>query len=138
MAETYNASTDTNKSPLEKLSKQFLNTELSRNQYSYNNGYGINHPNAISDGDNKGKGQNESGEVGSKVDILTRTETLARNRYTNNNGYGISHPNAISDGDEKGKGQNESGQVGSASDILNRNETLARNKFQENKRYPDF
>lgn len=138
MAETYNASTDNKKSPLEQISKQYLNKELAINRYSFNNGYGIANPDAISDGDEFGKGENQNGQVGSKTDIMTRNETLARNRYSKNFGYGVSNPDAISDGDEFGKGQNENGQVGSASDIQNRIENVVKNKFTENKRYPDF
>jgi hypothetical protein len=32
--------------------------------------YGTNNPNAISDGDDKGRGENASGQIGTKTDIL--------------------------------------------------------------------
>ena len=109
---------------------------LTKNQYSDNFGYGSTNPNAISDGDEKGKGEN-NGKVGSSTDINLRQQNLSKNMYGSNNSYGLTHPNAISDNDEKGKGEN-SGQVGSVTDINTRNQVVATNKFNKNKGYPDF
>jgi len=44
------------------------------------------HPNAMSDGDDKGKGDN-NGNVGSSIDIQTRTDVVARNKYNGSKGY---------------------------------------------------
>ena len=124
---------------LEALANQLRPTELAINRYSANNGYGITNPNAVSDGDEFGKGQNQNGQVGSLTDINTRTDIMSTNRYGVNNGYGVTNPDAISDGDEFGKGQKgENGQVGSFSDINNRIDNIGRNKFNSEKGYPDF
>jgi hypothetical protein len=96
----------------------------------------VNNPNAISDGDEKGKGDN-NGKVGSLTDINTRIELINKNVYKGDNGYSSIHPNALSDGDIKGKGEVNT-QVGSSVDINNRIDSIARNKYGETKRYPDF
>jgi hypothetical protein len=44
------------------------------------------HPNAMSDGDDRGKGEN-NGNVGSSIDIQTRTDVVARNKYNGSKGY---------------------------------------------------
>ena len=137
MAEVYNSSTGGQKSPLEQISQQYLNKELGLNRYSSENGYGVNNKDAISDGDEFGKGQSQDGSVGSKTDILTRNETVAKNRYNSDNGYSSTSKDALSDGDEFGKGENN-GSVGSLTDIKTRIEVVAKNKFGESKRYPDF
>ena len=124
---------------LEALANQFRPTELAINRYSSNNGYGITNPDAISDGDEFGKGQNQNGQVGSLTDINTRTDIMSTNRYGVNNGYGVTNPDAISDGDEFGKGQKgENGQEGSLTDIQTRIATVTKNTFGENNKYPDF
>jgi ssDNA-binding replication factor A large subunit len=56
---------------------------------TYNNGfqYGVNNPNALSDGDDKGRGENASGQIGTKTDILGnsigpgRNDLLLKNKY---------------------------------------------------------
>ncbi len=122
---------------LEIIAEQQRKEHLARNYYDGQaNGYSSNHPNAKSNGDEKGKGENE-GNVGSSVDIQTRTENMVKNYYQADNPYGSNHPNAKSDGDERGKGENE-GSVGSKTDIGLRVESLARNKYNTNKGYPDF
>lgn len=124
---------------LEALANQFRPTELAINRYSASNGYGITNPNAVSDGDEFGKGQNENGQVGSLTDINTRTDIISTNKYGANNGYGVTNPNAISDGDEFGKGQKgENGTIGSMTDIQTRIATVTKNAFGENNKYPDF
>ena len=86
--DSYNGSTDTVKSPLEILRNQYLNQEVAINRYSVNNQYGINNPDAISDGDEFGKGQiDDYGTIGSKTDILTRTEALGFNKYNSKKDY---------------------------------------------------
>jgi hypothetical protein len=44
------------------------------------------HPNALSDGDNRGKGDVD-GQVGSLTDRTTRIDVVARNKYNGGNGY---------------------------------------------------
>jgi hypothetical protein len=47
--------------------------------------YGATHKNALSDGDEKGKG--ETGTIGNKTDIITRTTLKNVNQYTDSNPY---------------------------------------------------
>jgi hypothetical protein len=74
---------------LEILAEQFRKEHISKNAYGLNGEYNSNHPNAKSDGDEKGKN-----EIGSSVDIQNRISNLTRNVYNENNGYGINHRNA--------------------------------------------
>jgi hypothetical protein len=86
MPEAYNPSTNTKKSPLEEISKQFLNEKLAINRYSFGNKYGLNNPDALSDGDEFGKGEN-NGQVGSKSDIHNRIDNVGRNRFNDGKKY---------------------------------------------------
>ena len=53
---------------------------VGRNTYNKENGYQLGHPNAVSDGDEKGKGKiDEAGSVGSITDINTRKANLVKN-----------------------------------------------------------
>lgn len=74
---------------LNKYSEGFRNRELVRNKYKTTNEYRANHPNALSDGDELGKGEN-NGSIGSATDIRQRTIAEARNTFTKNNPYDIS------------------------------------------------
>ena len=107
-------------SQIEKISKQFLDEAMSRNDYQKTKSYDSNHSNAISDGDDKGKGEN-NGKVGSSTDINTRIDSLGRNKYGPNFGYGIENTNALSDGDEFGRGE-RNGEVGTITDQNKRKE----------------
>jgi len=110
---------------------------IAQNKYSNDlNGYGVNHPNALSDGDDFGKGENNN-QVGSQTDINNRLDNQARNIYSENNSYSLVHPNAISDGDEKGRAENNNS-VGTSKDINERNQSIARNQYSGNSGYPDF
>ncbi len=71
---------------LEKLGEQYRNELLSRNGYNGLNGYSSTNRNALSDGDEKGKGEN-SGNIGSKTDINVRIESITRNKYGENKRY---------------------------------------------------
>lgn len=53
--------------------------------YGEGNEYNVTHPNALSDGDEKGKGLNND-SVGSSVDINHREFLMKRNRYKE---YGV-------------------------------------------------
>jgi hypothetical protein len=64
------------------------NENLGRNSYNSENGYSIINKNAISDGDEKGKGQlNDMGTIGSKTDILKRVENTGKNEYNSKKEY---------------------------------------------------
>jgi len=120
---------------LEIIAEKERQTHLSRNSYLEKNGYGVTHENALSDGDEKGKGEN--GTIGSSIDIQARVNSLAKNPYSVNNEYNSKNPNALSDGDEKGKGELD-GKVGTLTDIKSRTDVVARNKYNPSKGYPDF
>ena len=85
---------------LELLAEKFRQEHVSRNVYNLEDRYGTEHKNTISDGDEKGKN-----EIGSSVDIQSRTNNIVKNAYTSKNEYSREHKNAISDGDEKGKNE---------------------------------
>lgn len=60
---------------------------LSKNEYpSEERGYNASHPNAKSDGDDKGMGEN-NGSVGTKTDIKKRNELVATNIFSANKPY---------------------------------------------------
>lgn len=109
---------------------------MSSNEYdgSPSDEYGSSHPNALSDGDEAGKGQTNT--VGNKTDILTRQSLLAFNSYNASSEYNSSHPNALSDGDEAGKG--ETNTIGGQTDIITRSANVNTNQFGPNNEYPNF
>jgi len=125
---------------LEKIANEQRAEHLARNEYKYTNSYGSTHPNALSTGDEKGKGQvGDSGDVGGLTDINTRIDNTGRNYYQPHNQYGVTHENALSTGDEKGKGQvGDSGDVGGLTDINTRIDNTGRNFYKSTHRYPDF
>lgn len=47
--------------------------------------YGATHPNALSDGDNKGKGETET--IGNQTDIVERTKLTVINQFSENKQY---------------------------------------------------
>ena len=125
-------------SQLDNISDKFRTDSIARNSYTNKSGYSSMVPNAVSDGDEKGKGENAVGKIGSYSDIQNRTSSIARNTYNDKNGYGINHPNAISDGDDKGKGEGEVAnglKIGGKADIKARKDLLAKNTYKVNKGY---
>ncbi len=128
------------KTQLEVIAEKLRTQEVVINRYSEKNGYGTTNKNALSDGDELGKGQaGDTGTIGSLTDINTRIQVTSINKYNSENGYGITNPNAMSDGDEFGKGQiGDDGQVGSLTDINTRIQVINKNKFGETNKYPDF
>ena len=89
---------------LEKIGEQQRNSLIPKNTYNDNKEYNSNNPNALSDGDEKGRGQkDDGGTIGTLTDINTRKDLLGRNLYLKNDGYNSNNSNALSDGDEKGK-----------------------------------
>jgi len=76
-------------SRLEKESKPFRDIELAKNIYQEGDQYNVGNPNAISDGDEKGKGIGSDGTIGSKTDIAQRKKLEAKNKYGFNNEYNI-------------------------------------------------
>jgi len=88
---------------LEIIGDRERNLLVSRNEYNYGDLYSSSNTGALSDGDERGKGE-LSGSIGSKTDIGERTSLQAKNIYGPTNQYGSGNANALSDGDEKGKG----------------------------------
>ena len=67
-------------SNLEKTSVEFRKKEVARNNYDNNDPYELGHANALSDGDELGKGE-KNGQVGSATDIQARETAAAKNKY---------------------------------------------------------
>lgn len=93
------------KTKLEELGDQFRVENVIKNIYLNSDGkqYGATHPNALGDGDEKGKGTAgnadslNSANGGSSTDVAARQDMVARNeaKYgstTGPNGYGPSKP----------------------------------------------
>lgn len=121
---------------LEKIADKERTISLSRNEYNYDDLYNSTNPNALSTGDDKGKGELD-GKIGGITDINTRIDNTGRNIYNPNLEYNSTNLNALSNGDEKGKGELD-GSVGGLTDINIRIDNTGRNKFGEKKTYPDF
>jgi hypothetical protein len=121
---------------LEILAEKYRNEVIGKNPYNTNKGYSSVNKNALSDGDEKGKGELD-GNIGSSVDIQNRIDNTGRNKYGAQNEYSSVNTNALSDGDEYGKGELD-GKVGSLTDINSRIDSTGRNKYGETKTYPDF
>jgi hypothetical protein len=122
---------------LEKIADKERQTAIARNEYNDSKGYGVNNPNALSDGDEKGKGQvGDDGTIGSLTDINTRKDNTGRNTFSPNFEYNSTNPDALT---PIGKGQtSDTGNVGDTDDINARTDNTGRNKFNTNKVYPDF
>lgn len=71
-------------------SEQYRKQQISRNNYDKNDSYNGTHPDALSDGDELGKGE-KNGSVGSSTDINQRKTQLTKNRYSKNNPYNDSN-----------------------------------------------
>lgn len=76
-------------SNLSRISVEFRNREIARNEFQTGDPYNIGHPNAQSDGDEKGKG--ETTTIGGKTDIQKRDWSQAKNKYSLNNPYSINN-----------------------------------------------
>ena len=66
---------------LEIIAQQQRLEHLSRNSYADNKAYSTTHENALSDWDEKGKGENVN-SIGSSIDIQNRMASIARNTYS--------------------------------------------------------
>lgn len=67
-------------SRLEDLSVPFRNENVARNDYGNNNKYEAGHPDALSTGDEAGKGE-VNGQVGGATDIKARSAAIAKNKF---------------------------------------------------------
>lgn len=73
-------------SRLEDISVQYRETSVAKNDYNKNDEYSAGNPNALSTGDEKGKGE-VNGQVGSATDIKTRQTLLTKNKFNKNKEY---------------------------------------------------
>lgn len=74
-------------SKLEDMGNTFRPEQLVKSIYNSNNEYNAGNKNALSDGDEKGKNDNGSGEAGSATDIKTRETLLVKNKFNKNREY---------------------------------------------------
>ena len=73
-------------SNLEKISVEFRKKEVARNDFDKNDAYELGHADALSDGDEHGKGE-KNGQVGGATDIKSRETAAAKNKYNTNRQY---------------------------------------------------
>jgi len=73
-------------SRLEVISLPYRKLEIAKNIYNENDKYEVGNPNALSDGDEKGKGE-FNGSVGGLTDIRTRDKLMTKNKFNKNNEY---------------------------------------------------
>jgi len=83
------ATEETAASRLSQCSLQFRTCTLAKNDYNNNNAYSVTHPDALSTGDELGKGE-LSGSIGSATDIKTREVLIPKNCYNKNREYNAS------------------------------------------------
>ena len=65
---------------LDAISEKFRLENITRNSYNDKTNYSSLSPDALSNGDDKGKGEN-NGKIGSATDILNRTSNLVKNTF---------------------------------------------------------
>ena len=73
-------------SRLQEISKEYREREIKRNGYDLNDEYNVSHENALSDGDEKGKGE-KNGSIGGATDIERRQRAAATNKYNRERPY---------------------------------------------------
>ena len=73
-------------SRLEEINEQYRECSMKRNSYNCNDPYNVGHNNALSDGDEKGKGE-KNNQVGSATDIACRNALATKNKFNVNRQY---------------------------------------------------
>jgi len=73
-------------SRLEEVNLPFRTQQLAKNDYNNNDEYVAGNPDALSTGDEQGKGE-FNGQVGSATDIKTRKVLMTKNKYNKNREY---------------------------------------------------
>jgi hypothetical protein len=76
-------------SKLEDVSLSFRNINIARNDYDNNDQYNVGHPDALSTGDEEGKGE-MNGKIGGLTDIKSRDIAITKNKYNKNKEYNAS------------------------------------------------
>ena len=80
---------------LEQFAEQERINQIARNDYKENSQYGSTNLDALSNGDEKGKGE-RNGSVGSLSDINAHTSNTVKNVYSDTNQYGTTNVDALS------------------------------------------
>jgi len=78
-------------SRLETQSEEYRKSLLVKNEYGTGGEYVSGHKNATADGDEKGKGESDSGVIGSLTDVNMRGKSLLKNKYSNSKPYNSSN-----------------------------------------------
>jgi hypothetical protein len=78
-------------SKLEEQGKILSVQQTVKNRNTKDNEYNVGNPDAISDGDNFGKGLGNQGTVGSLDDIKSRNSQLVKNKYRDGNEYNLNN-----------------------------------------------
>jgi hypothetical protein len=73
-------------SRLEDISVPFRKNLVAKNDYDNNDPYNAGNPDALSTGDEQGKGE-VNGEVGGATDIKVRKTLIAKNKFNRNREY---------------------------------------------------
>ena len=77
-------------SRLEEISTGFRENLLVKNDHKQDNQYSSEHPDALSNGDDYGKGEFNN-QIGGITDIKMRETLLVKNKYKKNNEYNASN-----------------------------------------------
>lgn len=77
-------------SRIETRSKSTRETLLAKNTFKTGSEYNSSHANALSDGDEHGKGE-KSGSIGGATDIKMRSSLMAKNMYNSGSEYNASN-----------------------------------------------
>jgi len=73
-------------SRLEDVSLPFRKVNIARNDYDNNDQYNVGHADALSTGDENGKGE-VNGQIGSLTDIKQKEKLVAKNKFNKNREY---------------------------------------------------
>jgi len=73
-------------SRLEEVSVPFRKVLIAKNEFDVNDQYTVGHPDALSTGDENGKGE-MNGDVGGATDIKVRKTLIAKNKFNYNREY---------------------------------------------------
>jgi hypothetical protein len=73
-------------SKLEDISVPFRKKLVAKNDFDFNDEYNVGHADALSTGDEQGKGE-VNNQVGNATDIKTRQKLAAKNKYNWNKEY---------------------------------------------------
>lgn len=73
-------------SRLEEISIPFRKVLIAKNEFDNNDQYTVGHPDALSTGDENGKGE-MNGDVGGATDIKVRKTLIAKNKFNYNREY---------------------------------------------------